>query len=83
VKYQGHDRHEDQQVNQGAGDMKHEPAQYPQNGKKNEQDKKHRVSPFDGRRIARAYPIGRIARSSRLESLDAQECGYMGRSTGG
>jgi hypothetical protein len=35
-------------VNQGACDVKHEPAQYPQDGKKNEQDKQHRVSPFGG-----------------------------------
>ena len=49
VKYQRHDRHEEQQVNQGAGDVKHEPAQYPQDGKKNEQDKEHRVSPFGER----------------------------------
>lgn len=47
-------------MNQGAGDVKHEPAQYPQDRKKNEQDNEHRVSPFGGRRPVESYPPGAI-----------------------
>jgi hypothetical protein len=50
-------------MNQGARDVKHEPAQYPQDGKKNEQDKQHRVSPFV--RTVESTSSGRIARSRR------------------